>query len=72
MFGFVYCFLFVIWVSVLTDKIVKGPEKLEEIEEHFPVPKDNASFWKFAGEIMRRGIYSLTPEPNEPEKTDDV
>jgi cytochrome bd ubiquinol oxidase subunit I len=76
MFGFVYSFLFVIWVSVLTDKIVKGPEKLEEIEEQLPIPQDNVSFWKFAGEILKKGLYSLTPESNVPiqarDKTDDV
>lgn len=69
MFGVVYCFLFVIWVTVLTDKIVKGPEKIEEIQEHLPIPQDNVSFWKFAGEIMKKGLYSLTPQPADSSAT---
>lgn len=62
MFGFVYSFLFVIWVTVLTDKITKGPEKLEDIQDQLPIVGEGKSFWHFAGDIMKRGIYSLTPE----------
>ncbi len=44
MFGFVYSFLFVIWVTVLTDKIVKGPETLEEVMAHMPGSRDERRF----------------------------
>jgi cytochrome bd ubiquinol oxidase subunit I len=66
MFSVVYSFLFVIWVTVLTDKIQKGPEKLEELEEKLEglsVPGGGVSFWEFAGSIMK-GIYALAPHNN--------
>lgn len=71
MFGFVYAFLFVIWVTVLTDKIVKGPETLAEVMAHLPGPAMGGSFWKFVGGIMRKGLYSLTPESKFHESSDD-
>ncbi len=67
MFGFVYSFLFVIWVTVLTDKIQKGPEKPEEIMDQLPVPEGGVSFWEFAGNIMKRGVYALSPRPDSEE-----
>jgi cytochrome d ubiquinol oxidase subunit I len=59
MFGFIYFLLFIVWVSVLHTKILKGPELPEE--------KEKKPFVEVAAELYAPGgpSYTGTPETDE-------
>jgi cytochrome d ubiquinol oxidase subunit I len=61
MFAFTYTLLFIVWVTVLNDKIQAGPEELEAIDEAQIGPRQpGESFWKSAARTMKREFFALT------------
>jgi len=71
MFSFVYTLLFIVWVTVLNDKIQTGPEELEAIDEaQVGPPESGESLWQAAARTMKREFFALTAAPTPAEPTE--
>ncbi len=66
MFGIVYSFLFVIWVTVMNGKIQVGPQTAEEVEAEHPVLDDGKDAMAQIISLLKRGPSSLSEEWRPP------